>query len=296
MSCTSLPYRIRAVSADERFLDRLRSGSFAGHVQSVFTRVVNIESAPGGALCTIACSGIDNAPGTLVAAAASFDRLGLAPRASASCDGATLVVGASLEISLQRIERWSPTLAEWPGDDMPVDWLRELIARCGRDGGIKQTTGAVRSYDARLARRLGDAVASLQAALLAGDASAAHEHGMRLVGLGPGLTPAGDDFLVGLATACNQPSSPVGHLRPLLAQLTAEAADRTNVISHAAMVQAAEGRVRESISELVNAMARGDRAAMERRGAQVMSIGATSGTDILTGLLAGLELAEAGRG
>ena len=94
----------------------------------------------------------------------------------------------------------------------------------------------------------------------------------------------------------NLPGSPVGHLRPLVAGLVAEGTERTNAISHATMAHAAEGRVRESIADLLAALARHDRAATEERGRRVMSIGASSGTDILTGVLAGLQLAQAGQG
>jgi hypothetical protein len=164
---------------------------------------------------------------------------------------------------------------------MPVAWLRDLLGRTPPGG----QAGA-------LDDRLREVTSALEAALRHGDVDAAQEHAARLVGLGPGLTPAGDDWLVGLATICSVPGSPVGDLRSLLVRLVDDARERTNDISHAAMAHAVQGRVRESITELVTAMARGDGAAMERRGTQVMLIGASSGTAILTGMLAGLELAE----
>ncbi len=294
-SCTPSAYRIGAVSVDERLLARLRSHAFGARVHSVFRRVVNVEATGTRALYTIASAGIDNAPATLVADAPSFERFELAPGTRACCDGTTLRLGSALEISLQYVELWSSELPEWPPHEMPVEWLRALIERAGRSGGVKRDARAVLPYDVGLSRRISDTTASLNSALLAGDGRAAYQHGSQLVGLGPGLTPAGDDFLVGLVTICSQPGSPVAYLRPLLTRLVEETVDRTNDISHAAMAHAVEGRVRESISELVKAMVRGDRVAMERRGAQVMRIGATSGTDILSGMLAGLELAEAKR-
>ena len=179
---------------------------------------------------------------------------------------------------------------------MPVQWLRELVETRGVAGGVKPAPHVHGPREGPLVRRLGELTGALKDALLQDDTARAYEHAARLVGLGPGLTPAGDDHLLGLAAICNLPGSPVAHLRPLLSRLVGDAAGRTNAISHAAMSHAAEGRVRESIAELLAAMASGDRAAMDRRGARVVSIGASSGTDILTGMLAGLELAQAGQG
>jgi hypothetical protein len=272
--------RVDAVSGDDGLLRRLSAGAYRARVHSVFASVVNLECASSGTLHTLACAHVDNAPATLVVDLPSFVRLGLATSANARCTGPTLCAG-SLEVSLERVERWSPAMPDWPDGGMPVPWLRDLLGR-RRPGG---NAGA---FDGRL-REL---TSALEAALRHGDTDAAYEHAARLVGLGPGLTPAGDDWLVGLATICNLPGSPVGDLRSLLVGLVDDAGERTNDISRAAMVHAAQGRVRESITELVTAMAHGDRAAMERRGTQVMRIGASSGTDILTGMLAGLELAE----
>jgi Protein of unknown function (DUF2877) len=295
MSASHTRLRVDALSADDSFLARLRAGTFTARLHSVFRRVVNLECSTTRRLYTLATAPADNGPSTLVVDLRSFQALELEPGAAATCDGTTVSLCPSLEISLQRVEPWSPALPEWPGR-VPVEWLRSLIDRAGVSGGVKQpNSGADLPFDEFMSRRLESGTVSLKTALLADDAAAAHEHGLSLVGLGPGLTPAGDDFLVGLATICNQPGSPLADFRPLLVRLVQETMDRTNEISHAALAHAVDGRVRESIATLVQAMARGDRAAMEERGARVLSIGATSGTDILTGMLAGLELAEARR-
>jgi hypothetical protein len=278
--------RVRAVSGEEGLLRRLASGTYRARVHSVFASVVNLECASSGTLQTLACSHVDNAPATLVVDLRSFAPPRLAKGATVRCTGTTLCSGSALEVSLEGVEPWSPALPDWPRAGMPVQWLRDLL-----DG-----EGGPRGGEGALGRRLGELTGALEAALRHGDLDRAYAHGARIVGLGRGLTPAGDDYLVGLATISNLPGSPVGDLRPLLVQLADDAAERTNDISRAAMVHAAQGRVRQSIIELVSAMARGDRPEAERRGAQVMGIGASSGADILTGMLAGLELAERRRG
>jgi hypothetical protein len=286
---------MQATSGDAGLLARLASGEFSARVHSVFTRVVNIESS-SGTLYTLACTHVDNAPATLVVDTRSFDRFALAPGTRTRCSGTTLRPGPSLEISFAQAAPWSSALSDWPRKGMPVRWLRALIERHGASGGVKPAPRPDGRFERELAHMLSHTTRSLESALAGSDVGAVHAHGKRLIGLGPGLTPAGDDYLVGLATVCNLPGSPVRDLRPVLMTLVDDNRERTNDISYAAMAHATRGRVRESITELVAAMARSDRWAMERRGRQVIGIGATSGTDILAGMLAGLELAQIGKG
>ncbi len=112
----------------------------------------------------------------------------------------------------------------------------------------------------------------------------------RLIGLGPGLTPAGDDFLLGLLTALNIPGSPRADLRYIGAAAVACAARRTNRISLAALHHAANGRVRDRIVHLCRTLMYDSAGTMCAALDGVLRIGASSGTDISLGLLAGFRL------
>jgi hypothetical protein len=58
--------------------------------------------------------------------------------------------------------------------------------------------------DSPAAARLAAATADLRCALVCGDLGRARAAADRLIGLGPGLTPAGDDVLAGLLVTCHQ--------------------------------------------------------------------------------------------
>ncbi len=199
-------------------------------------------------------------------------------------------------MALDKLTPWSCVLPDWPDDDMPGQWLRGFLEQEESSGVLGQYNGLVSRGPERLARTLSEVTGSLTRALLHDDMACAYRHASRLIGLGPGLTPAGDDYLLGLATIANMAGSPIAHLRPLLIRLVQDNVNRTTVISHAALLHAVRGRVRESIQELASAMARGDGPAMEVRGRQVVAIWATSGTDIAAGMLAGIELTQVGKG
>jgi hypothetical protein len=102
-----------------------------------------------------------------------------------------------------------------------------------------------------------------------------------LIGLGPGLTPSGDDFLGGALIALRAFGQPAvaeilaSWLRPLL--------DRTHPVSAAHLAAACEGVGSEALHACIHAMASSEdpRAAIDR----VAAIGHTSGWDALAGAL-----------
>jgi len=114
-----------------------------------------------------------------------------------------------------------------------------------------------------------------------------------LIGLGPGLTPSGDDFVGGLlfmARHLNAAYPPEGlwrggDIRGLLARTDM----LTTHISHTLLTDLAEGQSHESLHDLAENLVADsqdfDAAAHVLRVAQ---IGASSGWDMLTGMLAGL--------
>ncbi len=122
----------------------------------------------------------------------------------------------------------------------------------------------------------------------------------RLVGFGPGLTPAGDDILVGLLAVLSSFEAPANRPHsglPLVAPADGLRAavnrnlSRTNDISAHYLGLAAASHFGESIDGLLGALATGqsDELLLDRATA-VISIGASSGADTLRGVAAGLTV------
>ncbi|MBH0197507.1 MAG: DUF2877 domain-containing protein, partial [Nitrospira sp.] len=112
-----------------------------------------------------------------------------------------------------------------------------------------------------------------------------------LIGLGPGLTPAGDDFLVGyLAGLWSTANSDTARLR-FMASIGAwlsEAASQTNVISQASIQSVVRGNASEPIARLAEQLDRADTIDSVRAETQAaLQVGHSSGTDGVTGLLFG---------
>jgi hypothetical protein len=142
-------------------------------------------------------------------------------------------------------------------------------------------------------QRLRAGLAAFASALEAGDVDRAAAAGSGLVGLGPGLTPAGDDLLAGALAglALLGGASAAGGGRLAGAILRRLPVERTTALSAALLGHAARGEVADPAGALLVALGRG--AAVEAAAAALLSVGHTSGTDLAHGILAGGRAAVA---
>ena len=133
-----------------------------------------------------------------------------------------------------------------------------------------------------------------------GDLFGALDAGRALVGLGPGLTPSGDDFLGALLFGA-------WHLRaayPEIIEWKHQAIEdwlnwahpRTNAISYAILRDHASGKSVEPLRNLVNAMLQESTPdEMMPHVRALLAIGSTSGWDMLVGAMTSMLLLESAR-
>jgi hypothetical protein len=103
-----------------------------------------------------------------------------------------------------------------------------------------------------------------------------------LIGLGPGLTPSGDDFLGGAMIGLHLVGKPDLAAR-LSAAVLIEAARFTTAISQAHLAAAAEGGGSEWLHAALDGVLAGDAESLPRALRKVGQIGHTSGWDALAG-------------
>jgi len=243
-----------------------------GRVHSVFAHAVNLELgqdmwtvvAPGGCdgAFTVRLSGVV-VPGDL----------GLRIHDPVYVRSGHVRAGATV-IDARTAVRWMPQ-----SYDVDLDGLGERVA---------ELEAAARDVAWEGSWTLAGAVAGALASARPADLDEAVR---RALGRGPGLTPAGDDVLVGILAVLTAP--PVAALRePVAARLRAALAPAlpaTTQISRALLSQASHGRVSRPVWELVSAVLSG-RAPSAPARADVLSLGATSGGDTCAGLAAACRL------
>jgi hypothetical protein len=211
----------------------------------------------------------------------SFDGVAVGDPARADAD--QLVVG-DLRVGLDAALIWEPR-PDWPrlrvarrsiaaGFAAFDEWTSSAIW-----GGLAHVTGADQypegkpTFMARLAR--GRHASLLEGARL-------------LAGLGPGGTPAGDDFLVGVMAAIWLLGD-----EAQAAAIAETAAPRTAALSAAFLRAAGHGEFVAPWHALLEALAAGDLVRVERTAMRLESFGASSGADALDGfILAGRSLLD----
>jgi hypothetical protein len=246
-----------------------------GRIHSVFTRCVNVECRDGRIVAF-------HAPGPLAAPFAAS--LSVVPDLGAvragdlvRRRGDRLRLGP-LEVSFTPAARVDLSM---PRGARPARHVAEALAALGALAGA----AALDLPQARQAR------ARLAEAIRAGDPDGFAAAGRALLGLGEGLTPAGDDCVVGalavLAGSERQFLTP--RARTSLAR---DAVERTTAIGREFILHALEGAFAEPVLALFAATTAAE---AERAAAGLARTGATSGVDTLAGVRLAVEAMEARR-
>ena len=197
----------------------------------------------------------------------------LLPGQPAQADRQAVMIGR-WTIPLTHAAVWEPKLAR-PTRKLNADLLIDLVdpyANWPKLGGETLTAQ-------RMARSARQAVAQLIEAITELEREPALVEAVeRLAGLGAGLTPAGDDYLIGAMAALWLGGRP--ELLPLIART---AWPKTNALSGAFLQAAARGEFMEPWHALSQAWQVEDKRALAAAVEWIADFGASSGTDALAG-------------
>lgn len=217
-----------------------------------------------------------------------------APAAAGPFDG--LAVGAVGRVGDRTVEvaGLSVRVTRWwqPRPRLPVlaPATRRVVA-----GDLAARLAKAAPLPADLAQPLAAVARRLQDGDPAGAVDLARD---RLLGRGPGLTPAGDDLLAGLgatavagAVAAQAPASLAADVTSFGARVADAAAGRTTSVSAALLRHAAAGQTCDVVARLLGALPDPS----SRAGAldELLRVGGTSGRDLAHGVVAGLRLLAA---
>ena len=199
---------------------------------------------------------------------------------------ASLAPGARLGLSTQGAKRWQA-----PGRVRPVCGPR-LAARiealvCAASGCAPHEGlgGAIAGDSSPLLRHARPAMAALDRWLAAPRRAAVPEPAHALIGLGPGLTPSGDDYLGGMLVALRA----LGRAQSAAALwrwVSARLPGRTSAISGAHLAAAAAGEAHEALHDCLAALLGARALRWSDRLERLGRLGHCSGWDALAGALA----------
>jgi hypothetical protein len=270
-------------------------------VVSVHRRVLSLRLESGG-LVTVGAPEVPLAPGGLTIdldVGIALADLGLAAGQPGGIDrGRLSIPAARLRILLEGAVPWEPRPA------LPSLSAAQL-GRRARDAGVVAIAeggasslvpllwaagaAAPSAVTARAARAMRD----LRRAAVAGDGAGVETAARGLAGLGPGLTPSGDDCLAGFAAAWALESPSLGlcpaGVEGVLDGLRRGGAPGASEIGRAWLAHATRGEVAEPMGQFFRVLVGGADARLAGAVRAVLALGATSGGDWMTGALLGTE-------
>jgi hypothetical protein len=143
-----------------------------------------------------------------------------------------------------------------------------------------------------LSQKIGRPVMQLTSSTGQFDIEGSIQAAEKMIGLGPGVTPAGDDlligFLAGLWSTSGKDRSRLSFIQSFGDRLM-ELAERTNLISRTYLYHAIRGQFSSSLSNLAESIALGSENT-QHIAETAMRVGHSSGMDSVTGLLIGLSI------
>ena len=278
-----------------------------GTVFAVFRQSCYLESGGGQVFC-LADQELGEGPLTIavkIPSKTTFRSLGINEGCHLDTDGADLVVGHELVLTTSETVTWEPepVVSTAPPDEIlrrldvlinlvdpliPSDGLAEIIpltagiANAGSSGVVNMNAVAAMAMP-RLSRLCGGLTRS---------ASEAIDQGVTgLVGLGPGLTPSGDDLLGGMLVVLRamQNTASLYSVDALADCVTRHAATETTRISAAMLEQSARGYGSAAQHRLLQCLLEvDDRPDKVNAALDLIRTGHTSGWDALAGILLGI--------
>jgi hypothetical protein len=288
-----------------RFQARLIGGGAEEHLESsraakifaVFRRSFYLETSGGGLACigpAAICAGPLNVICDLPDGI-DWQASGVRPDARISIARGRMVVAESYEFDLGAAKFWRPTTLadDWTVATLStgldalesaatVHDLNDGLAALVRERG-QGMAGAQKGVDA-LGQWLSDAIPRSDDRI-----SDPPPDAVSLIGLGPGLTPSGDDLIGGALVALrmfgreNAADCLAGWALPL-------ARINTNKISAAHLAQAARGMGADALHRTITMIADGNDAALKLCLEHIDAIGHSSGWDALAGAVAVMRL------
>jgi hypothetical protein len=274
----------RFVSAVESVGHLVPPSPWSGRVHGVFARACNV--ACGELLMTIGTRAVGDGPTTVLLASNPGDlrdRFAEGERIDARQGR---IRSARIELELANARVWRPAERGPLVSDMLLearlhDVSVQLDARRAAQPNV-------------LDREARDVAKALAAACATLDIAAARAHVDRLIGWGEGLTPAGDDFIVGLLAGLDtlvRCDAARAAFRDALATHSAASTQRTTTIAAHALRLAAAGAWSARIDRLLAAICCSSERGRDIEAAlhELLALGATSGADTACGIVAALH-------
>ena len=282
---------VKALVCSTRIVEKVQGPPLRGLVQSAFSSAANLIFSDGFLLSLNACPprrDVGKAPSRDILCDTSLHGLPLMPNGllldaqtgrfpfADLRAGMPVVLGAGwltiealgLTLECSGCERWNPQITR-PArlDSTQLRANADLLAHYCQSQRPVATSVLAGSED-------GEEILALAE---------------KICGRGPGLTPGGDDFLAGWLAVGWLLYGPQPDFLAICQRITEIARQRTHALSQCWLAYAAAGDVATPIGELLTTLNNPDHADLEHTATHVLALGATSGYDLIQGIIYGIK-------
>jgi hypothetical protein len=261
-------------------------------VLNAFDRACNLVNQEGALLALVASRRGLNPFSMVIDSVAPAPFREVSTASPVSVGPRHLSIGA-LQFHIPEAEEWNP-VPDWPAirnclaiNPNRAGELAALALEAGPSGSLLElyTRGDGTEREAAMLDRVRRGALNLVTGLSLGSLKTCQAGVQQLAGLGGGLTPAGDDYIVGVLLAIW--AGRFGpDVQPYAGSLAEIAAPRTTLLSAAYLRAAAGGECLLHWHAVFDALCRNDWAALRLATGDLLSIGHTSGADSIAGFLA----------
>lgn len=257
---------------------------FAGEVHSIFSKALNIRTEENELISIVAREKL-NGPQRILLDSLSDDFISLGVKVGMRVIGNEQEIridGERLSISLKGVGRWLPVIKR--EEDISGSRIKDNLFFLKRSLLVK------RKGD-RISQALRVRTQELVKAIRKRNLTKVSKNVRRLIGCGEGLTPSGDDFLIGFIASLHFLGNlEAKHLLKELKRIIHLEKERTTFLSGKFLEYACQSRFSEIILNLIRTILSGNREEVEKATRRCLDFGATSGRDTLLGIIGGLDL------
>ncbi|WP_130861709.1 oxamate carbamoyltransferase subunit AllH family protein [Bacilliculturomica massiliensis] len=284
---------VKALCIGRRFEELLERSRARITVHSVFERTVNLMAA--GELYTVAdrdC-GMSASCVRIDASAGSFARLVQREDRVTRRRSEKVVEIGGLWVDYGGAARYRDERADSACCDLlkePRDLGRFLAELLQEELGMRGYTDCLHSIPVDFNEIRRELAALLDGRDPAGRKETAESLVLRLIGTGAGLTPGGDDFLVGVLLILGE-FRQFQEARQILGEVILQECHKTTSVSRAMLKNTVAMEYFEYHSDLISGLREGQREGIAKAVRRAASLGATSGCDLLAGVSAALQIA-----
>jgi hypothetical protein len=262
-------------------------------ILSVFDQAWNLINTDGEVLSLVVRT-IGNGPFSIVLDAESLAN-NLSPDTGISTENGKIIIG-DIHIETQNAQlnnpspHWKSFRANWEVIQRQNKIIEKILRKPEHNDSFAALLGGHNVTDSMQSRVLQKAkplVEGLVGGIAEGNMDAICQSASQLAGLGSGLTPAGDDFLVGVMHGLWARDDERERICTLIAD---SAAPHTTALSRAWLIAAARGEAWEGWHNLLDALISENQVKINAAMNTVLAMGHTSGADALTGFVTTINM------